>query len=48
MSAVISHARTAGYSSLEWQTPAWNEHAIRFYSRTGAAAQDKRRFTLEV
>ena len=33
---------------LEWQTPAWNDDAIRFYVRRGAESADKKRFALMV
>jgi GNAT superfamily N-acetyltransferase len=33
---------------LEWQTPAWNKDAIRFYLRQGAEGADKKRFALKV
>lgn len=32
---------------LQWQTPAWNEAAARFYGRLGAGSQAKLRFTLD-
>ncbi|KFC61731.1 GCN5-related N-acetyltransferase [Devosia sp. LC5] len=35
----------AGVHRIEWQTPAWNADAIRFYEREGAAGQSKMRFT---
>jgi len=33
-----------GLDHLEWQTPAWNEGAIRFYRREGATGVEKLRF----
>lgn len=33
-----------GLDHLEWQTPAWNEGAIRFYRREGAVGTEKLRF----
>lgn len=33
---------------LEWQTPAWNEDAQRFYVREGAYCQAKSRFSLDL
>jgi hypothetical protein len=33
---------------LQWQTPVFNEKAIRFYHRMGATSKDKVRFFLEV
>ena len=44
--AVIELARERGSGELQWQTPAWNSGAIRFYSRLGARQQSKERFTL--
>ena len=44
--AVIERARERGSGELQWQTPAWNSGAIRFYSRLGARQQSKERFTL--
>lgn len=35
-----------GEAETQWQTPAWNTDAQRFYLRTGAIAADKVRFTL--
>ncbi|HTK07135.1 MAG TPA: GNAT family N-acetyltransferase [Ktedonobacteraceae bacterium] len=32
--------------NLQWQTPAWNQHAIRFYQRLGADNKQKVRFYL--
>jgi hypothetical protein len=33
---------------VQWQTPAWNEGAIRFYDRIGAVSKEKLRFFLPV
>jgi GNAT superfamily N-acetyltransferase len=35
-------------SLMQWQTPAFNEGAIRFYKRMGATSKTKVRFFLEV
>ncbi|MFF4659221.1 GNAT family N-acetyltransferase [Streptomyces sp. NPDC001381] len=48
MDAVFEQARALGLPEVQWQTPAWNEGAIRFYDRLGARGQDKRRFSLPV
>ncbi|MFE0454803.1 GNAT family N-acetyltransferase [Streptomyces sp. NPDC058914] len=48
MDAVTAEARALGLTAVQWQTPAWNEGAIRFYDRLGAAAREKVRFTLTV
>ena len=46
MSQVIQAAETLGALHLQWQTPSWNESALRFYQRLGAHSVDKKRFTL--
>jgi GNAT superfamily N-acetyltransferase len=38
-------AGEAGAQSIEWQTPAWNADAIRFYKREGGIGQIKMRFS---
>ncbi len=42
---VARDAAALGAPHVEWQTPAWNAAAIRFYERLGAAGLDKRRFS---
>ncbi|MEU9236536.1 GNAT family N-acetyltransferase [Streptomyces subrutilus] len=39
-------ARELGLGQVQWQTPDWNEGAIRFYDRLGATGQPKRRYGL--
>lgn len=34
--------------NLQWQTPQFNERAIKFYNRIGAKEKDKVRFTLDL
>lgn len=46
LDAVAQHARASGLDELQWQTPAWNTAAIRFYRRTVARSAPKERFTL--
>ncbi len=46
LAAVRAHAATHDLAEIQWQTPAWNEDAIRFYSREGASFMPKARFTL--
>ncbi|WP_328527334.1 GNAT family N-acetyltransferase [Nocardioides sp. NBC_00368] len=46
MQAVEAEAHAAGAGELQWQTPEWNDGAIRFYRRTGAREAAKARFTL--
>ncbi|OKK06402.1 acetyltransferase [Streptomyces sp. CB03234] len=48
MNAVIAEAHALGLTQVQWQTPAWNEGAIRFYDRLGAQAKEKLRYTLSV
>lgn len=49
MDAVAALARELGLSEIQWQTPSWNEGAIRFYGRRpGVRDADKVRFTLPV
>jgi GNAT superfamily N-acetyltransferase len=44
MAVILQHAGALGCPRLEWQTPAWNVNAIRFYQRLGAIGSDKVRF----
>lgn len=46
--AVVQHATANGFDEVQWQTPAWNHDAIRFYHRTGAVGSDKMRFVLDL
>lgn len=46
MRAVEDAAHAGGARELQWQTPEWNDGAIRFYRRTGAVDALKARFTL--
>lgn len=48
MDAVREEARALGLGHVQWQTPVWNDGAIRFYGRIGAISKDKRRFFLPV
>jgi GNAT superfamily N-acetyltransferase len=48
LDAVRRLAIDLGVAEVKWQTPQWNEAAIRFYDRTGAVTQAKQRFTLTV
>ena len=42
---IADEARALGLTEIQWQTPTWNEGAIRFYRRQGAVSKDKLRFT---
>ena len=44
MRVVSRHADALGCATVEWQTPAWNADAARFYERLGAEATEKLRF----
>ncbi|MER7953013.1 GNAT family N-acetyltransferase [Streptomyces sp. NPDC096079] len=46
ITALREEARALGLPELQWQTPVWNESAIRFYDRLGATSKEKRRYTL--
>lgn len=48
MATVRRHAGTKGCAELQWQTPAWNEGAIRFYDRSGAMCTLKQRYVLAI
>lgn len=43
---VRERAAALGCTELQWQTPHWNEAAVRFYLRAGATVWDKKRFVL--
>ncbi len=44
--AVAAHAAALGLPEVQWNTPDWNDGAIRFYDRLGATARTKQRYTL--
>jgi GNAT superfamily N-acetyltransferase len=48
LGAILQFARARGLAEVQWQTPAWNADASRFYRRHGGIAQDKARFSLLV
>ncbi|MFI1282391.1 GNAT family N-acetyltransferase [Streptomyces sp. NPDC020858] len=48
MDGVTGLARELGLDHVQWQTPVWNEGAIRFYDRLGATGHSKRRYALPV
>ncbi|MFJ9806776.1 GNAT family N-acetyltransferase [Streptomyces sp. NPDC101158] len=48
MAAIRAEARTLGLTLIQWQTPTWNDGAIRFYDRLGATSKEKRRYSLPV
>jgi ribosomal protein S18 acetylase RimI-like enzyme len=48
MDAVTAEARNLGLTEIQWQTPVWNEGAVRFYDRLGADARAKLRYSLTV
>jgi GNAT superfamily N-acetyltransferase len=46
--AIAAHAPALGCSQIQWQPPTFNERAITFYRRLGAAEKAKLRFYLSV
>lgn len=46
--AVVQQAQQMQATHIEWQTPVFNERAIKFYHRIGASAKAKQRFTLHL
>ncbi|WP_371496475.1 GNAT family N-acetyltransferase [Kitasatospora sp. NBC_00374] len=46
--AVLAEARARQLDEVQWNTPAWNEGAIRFYDRLGATRKEKQRYSLAV
>ena len=48
MDAVAAEARALGLGEVQWQTPTWNDGAVRFYDRLGARAKQKWRYSLPV
>ncbi|MFI6444250.1 GNAT family N-acetyltransferase [Kitasatospora sp. NPDC050543] len=48
MAAVLAEARARGLRQVQWNTPVWNEGAIRFYDRLGATRKEKQRYSLAV
>ncbi|MFD7319936.1 GNAT family N-acetyltransferase [Streptomyces sp. NPDC059875] len=48
IAALRAEARALGLTEIQWQTPTWNEGAIRFYDRLGATSKQKLRYSLPV
>jgi ribosomal protein S18 acetylase RimI-like enzyme len=50
--AIIQKLLTIGTErkciNIQWQTPHWNDRAIKFYNRIGGRSKDKVRFTLKL
>ncbi|MCZ4124522.1 GNAT family N-acetyltransferase [Streptomyces sp. H39-S7] len=46
--AVAAEAVALGLEEVQWNTPVWNEGAIRFYDRLGATSREKRRYAWTV
>lgn len=44
--AACDFGMRTGCAAMQWQTPAWNEDAARFYRRLGAVEHAKRRYVL--
>ncbi len=48
LAQVVRYAGEHGFAQVQWQTPAWNKEAQRFYRREGASAVPKLRFVLAI
>lgn len=48
MEKVIEIGQTQNCINMQWQTPDFNEKAIRFYKRIGGIGKEKVRFTLPI
>lgn len=48
VAAALVRAAHLGLGEVQWQTPAWNLPAIRFYERLGATRAAKERFSVPV
>ena len=48
LNSIIEYARKNKLNHLEWQTPSFNEAAIKFYNSIGAHAKQKLRYTLHL
>jgi GNAT superfamily N-acetyltransferase len=46
LQAVVDFAERQQLREVQWQTPAWNTDAVRFYQRFGALEKPKIRFSL--
>jgi GNAT superfamily N-acetyltransferase len=42
------YANAQGCNEMQWQTPDWNQGAIRFYERLGAMGSAKQRYVLKL
>jgi GNAT superfamily N-acetyltransferase len=45
---LIKIAKYKGCVNVQWQTPVFNENAIRFYERIGGKALAKKRFSISI
>jgi GNAT superfamily N-acetyltransferase len=45
---IVKFAIQEKANHIEWQTPIFNERAIKFYKRIGAKSKEKLRFTLNI
>lgn len=48
MDKVKQAGEAAGCINMQWQTPDFNEKAIKFYKRIGGVGKEKMRFTLNL
>ncbi len=45
---LVADCAAAGLAHLEWQSPLWNQQALRFYQRQGATLTEKARLRLSL
>ena len=48
LNRVQTLARDLGATEVQWQTPEWNDGAVRFYDRAGGIRRAKYRYSLAV
>ncbi|PLY05822.1 MAG: N-acetyltransferase [Arcobacter sp.] len=48
MNNIKEEAKKLGCNQIQWQTPSFNENAIKFYNKIGANSKSKKRFFLEI
>jgi GNAT superfamily N-acetyltransferase len=45
---LVGEAKRNNCANMQWQTPSFNERAIKFYHRVGGVSKEKKRFTLSL
>lgn len=48
MKHITKQAILLNCTQIQWQTPKFNQHAIKFYEQIGAASKTKERFFLQI